>query len=141
MKKFKTILVFAYVIYAVIMMCISRFGFNMYLNNLGTLFLLTLMISDNLFKTVLYAERERKFSNLSIGKLIETMKSEGIEEAFLSTNISDINNVNIGAYFLKISGFDENQKPYKKVLIFSMVFGVPFKLLVFIFILRVHSLF
>jgi len=81
------------------------------------------MISDNLFKTVLYAERERKFSNLSIGKLIETMKSEGIEEAFLSTNISDINNVNIGAYFLKISGFDENQKPYKKVLIFSMVFG------------------
>ena len=46
MKKFKTILVFTYVIYAVIMMYISRFGFNMYLNNLGTLFLLTLMILD-----------------------------------------------------------------------------------------------
>ena len=46
MKKFKTILVFTYVIYAVIMMYISHFGFNMYLNNLGTLFLLTLMILD-----------------------------------------------------------------------------------------------
>ena len=46
MKKFKAILTFAYIIYAIIMMCISRFGLEMYLNNLGTLFLLTLMILD-----------------------------------------------------------------------------------------------
>ena len=46
MKNFKSILVFTYVIYAVIMMYISRFGFNMYLNNLGTLFLIALMILD-----------------------------------------------------------------------------------------------
>lgn len=46
MKKFKSILIFTYVIYAVIMMYISRFGFNMYLHNLGTLFLLALMIVD-----------------------------------------------------------------------------------------------
>ena len=46
MKKFKTILAFTYVIYAIIMMYISSFGFEMYLNNLGTLFLLTLMILD-----------------------------------------------------------------------------------------------
>ncbi|MGY8988490.1 MAG: DUF2238 domain-containing protein [Flavobacteriales bacterium] len=46
MKKFKTILAFTYVIYAIIMMYISRFGFEMYLNNLGTFFLLALMILD-----------------------------------------------------------------------------------------------
>ena len=46
MKKFKTRLSFVYVIYAIIMMYISRFGFELYLHNIGTLFLLILMILD-----------------------------------------------------------------------------------------------
>ena len=46
MRQFKITLSIIYVIYAVFMMSISRFGMELYLNNIGTLFLLTLMILD-----------------------------------------------------------------------------------------------
>ena len=46
MRQFKITLSIIYVIYAVFMMSISRFGMELYLNNIGTLFLLTLMLLD-----------------------------------------------------------------------------------------------
>ena len=46
MKNYKTPLTITYVIYALFMMYISRFGLNMYINNIGTLFLVGLMVLD-----------------------------------------------------------------------------------------------
>ena len=46
MKNYKTLLTITYIIYALIMMYISRFGLNMYINNIGTLFLVILMVLD-----------------------------------------------------------------------------------------------
>ena len=46
MKNYKIILSITYVIYACLMMSISRFGIELYLNNIGTLFLLALMLLD-----------------------------------------------------------------------------------------------
>ena len=46
MKNYKITLSIIYVIYACLMMSISRFGIELYLNNIGTLFLLILMLLD-----------------------------------------------------------------------------------------------
>jgi len=46
MKKIKLNLTIIYVVFSLIMMYISRFGIKLYLNNIGTLFLLILMIFD-----------------------------------------------------------------------------------------------
>jgi putative membrane protein len=46
MKNYKIPLTITYVIYALFMMYISRFGLNMYINNIGTLFLVGLMVLD-----------------------------------------------------------------------------------------------
>ena len=46
MKKFKSNLIIIYVVFSLIMMYISTFGVQCYLNNIGTLFLLFIMIVD-----------------------------------------------------------------------------------------------
>ena len=46
MKKFKSNLTIIYVVFSLIMMYISTFGIQCYLNNIGTIFLLFIMIVD-----------------------------------------------------------------------------------------------
>ena len=46
MKKFKSNLTIIYVVFSLIMMYISTFGVQCYLNNIGTIFLLFIMIVD-----------------------------------------------------------------------------------------------
>ena len=58
MNKIKVILTTTYVAFTVFMMSISEFGFNMYLNNLGSAFLVGLMLID--IKSLLLATKRHK---------------------------------------------------------------------------------
>ena len=80
-------------------------------------------LSGNIFKTLSYTSSEIQSSNLTIYKLIEMMRSDGLDEVLMNTRISEVNSVHIGSYILKISGVDIYDNPYSKVLIFNMVFG------------------